>query len=263
MVSFSSFFKFFSPWQRVPAKEIYFKELDYEIKFLSIYAIFYILVGFLVGELILHFPMPILGATQFNQDVWYTIFFKIFLLLVIPSLLFFSQWKYAVKDLLLGIKPSIKNIVATLLLTSLGFMLSLGHLPAIKERIASSNDASLRLTLGIFMPLIMAALPEELFFRGYLQTRFEKKWNRPFAILISSLLFTAWHLPSRYLLSAGVEGKAGNWPEIFLHTGVPVFIIGALFAVHWDRYRNIILLVLTHWAIDILPSLSSYFKVRF
>jgi membrane protease YdiL (CAAX protease family) len=113
------------------------------------------------------------------------------------------------------------------------------------------------------MPLFTAALPEELFFRGYLQTRLEKKWNRISAALVATLLFTAWHLPSRYLLSTGVEGQAGDWVNVILNTGAPVFIIGFIFALHWSRYRNIILLILTHWAVDVLPALSSYFKIPF
>ena len=81
--------------------------------------------------------------------------------------------------------------------------------------------------------------------------------------MITSILFTAWHLPSRYLLSQGVEGQAGHFDQVLLHTGVPVFIISLIFGFHWSRYRNIVLLVLTHWAVDILPSVSSYLKVPF
>jgi membrane protease YdiL (CAAX protease family) len=137
------------------------------------------------------------------------------------------------------------------------------HLKELTLAIPNFEDAWLRLIFGILMPLFTAAIPEEFFFRGYLQTRLEKKWNRLSAIMLSTLLFTAWHLPSRYLLSNGVEGQAGDWIQVLLHTGIPVFIIGAIFALHWSRYRNIILLIITHWAIDILPSLSSYFKISF
>lgn len=134
---------------------------------------------------------------------------------------------------------------------------------AFRKNIGNFSDSSLRLAVGVIMPLLTAAIPEELYFRGYLQTRLEKKWNGVVALLISTLLFTAWHLPSRYLLSKGVEGQAGDWGQVILHTGVPVFIVGVLFAIHWSRYRNIVLLIATHWAIDTLPSLSSYFKIPF
>jgi membrane protease YdiL (CAAX protease family) len=117
--------------------------------------------------------------------------------------------------------------------------------------------------VGVILPLLTAGIPEEFFFRGYLQTRLEKRWNRVSAILLTSLLFMAWHLPSRYLLSHGVEGQAGHFDQVLLHTGLPVFIISLIFGFHWSRYRNIVLLVLTHWAVDILPSVSSYLKIPF
>ena len=250
-------------WQRVPSEKIIFKALDKEVTLLLVYAVFYIFSGYLLGLVILHFPTPILGATQFNQDGWYTFVFKILLLLIVPSLIYFAWWRYTFKDLLLGYKLSVKNLFATVLWVTGGFFLNAGHLNNIRESISLFEDAPLRLAMGIIMPLFYAALPEELFFRGYLQTRLEKKWNRTMAILISTLLFTAWHLPSRYLLSKGVEGQAGDLGNVILHTGVPVFIVGLVFAIHWSRYRNIVLLILTHWAVDILPAVSSYLKIRF
>lgn len=227
------------------------------------YSILYIIAGYVLGLVIAYFPAPILGATQFNQDLWYSGIFKILLLLIIPGYIYFIRWNYLVKDLTLGLKPSVKNFLAIALMVALGFFLNASHLKPLENTIYTFSDATLRLALGIIMPLFTAALPEELFFRGYLQTRLEKKWNRISAALVATLLFTAWHLPSRYLLSTGVEGQAGDWADVILKTGVPVFIIGFIFALHWSRYRNIILLILTHWAADILPALSSYFKIPF
>lgn len=247
-------------WQRVPARSIQFKALDREIAPLVGYAILYTAVGYWVGLLILRFPLPILGATQFNQDVWYSIVFKIVLLLLAPSAVYFGLWKYKLGDLLLGVKLNLFSMIAAV---ALGLFLNIGHWAKIQESIGNFPGTPLRLALGIVMPLFIAALPEEFYFRGYLQTRLESKWGRLAAILISSVLFTAWHLPSRYLLSHGVEGEAGNWGQIVLSTGLPVFIFGALLGWHWSRYRNMVVLVLFHWAGDILPSLSSYFKIPF
>jgi uncharacterized protein len=262
MPVFTSFIKALQ-WQRVPVSQIDFMDINKETTFLLRYAIVYIVAGYLLGLVIFHYPMPILGATQFNQDVWYSMIFKIFLLLIIPSYIYFIRWQYKLQSLLFGLAPTVKNSIATILMVVLGFFLNASHLETIQESFNNFQDAPLRLTLGIIMPLFTAAIPEEFFFRGYLQTRLEKKWNRPFAIVLSSLLFTAWHLPSRFLLSKGVEGQAGDWGQVILQTGLPVFIVGLIFAFHWSRYRNIILLVLTHWAIDILPALSSYFKIPY
>jgi uncharacterized protein len=250
-------------WQRVPAGSIKFKALDKEISILLGYSVFYIIAAYFTGLAILNSPSPILGAVDFNQDAWYSLLFKIFLLLFVPSVIFFFIWKYELKDLLLGLKPSIKNISATILMVAIGFFLNSSKLKPIQENFSNFPDAPLRLLMGIIMPLFTAGIPEELFFRGYLQTRLEIKWNRLAAILVSTTLFAAWHLPSRFLLSQGAEGQAGNWGSVIIHTGIPVFIVGLVLSLHWSRYRNIVLLVLTHWAVDILPSIGSYFKIPF
>lgn len=253
----------FLNWQRIPIESIRFKALDTEIRWLIGYSIFYIFTGYLLGLVIRHYPYPILGATQFVQDVWYSIVYKFILLLLIPFFVYFVNWGYRSKDLLLRIQPTLRNVGAGLFFILSGFFLNAGQIRPIQQNFYLFEDSVLRLVVGVMMPLFIAALPEELFFRGYLQTRLEKKWNRFSAILISTLLFTAWHLPTRYLLSNGVEGQAGDLEGILLNTGLPVFIIGFFFAMHWCRNRNIIFLILVHWAIDILPSVSSYFKIQF
>lgn len=253
----------FLTWQRVPADHIRFKRLDEEISFLLGYAIMYVILGYGIGMMILYYPRPMMGATQFNQDAWYSILFKIFFLLTLPAFVYFGLWKYRLQDLLLGIRPNARAILATILMMGLGFFLNASHLAKIGAHYHDHPDAALRVAVGVIMPLFTAGIPEEFFFRGYLQTRLEKKWNRLFAILLTSVLFTAWHLPSRYLLSQGVEGQAGHFDQVLLHTGLPVFFISLIFGFHWSRYRNIVLLVLTHWAVDILPSVSSYLKIPF
>ncbi len=259
--SLSAAFRKVINWQRIPANSIQFKSQEKELSFLITYAVFYIISGFFIGLAIKHYPIPILGTTDFITDVWYSIIFKIILLLVVPAVVYFGWWRYTMKDLLLGLSANSKNITATVLLFSAGFLLNSGHMQSIRESFGNFTDSPARLVVGIIMPLFIAAIPEEFFFRGFLQTRLEKKWNRTTAILVSTLLFAAWHLPSRYLLANGAEGQAGDWGQVLLLTGIPVFIVGVIFAIHWSRYRNIVLLVLTHWAIDILPSVSSYFKI--
>lgn len=250
-------------WQRVPAKMLHFRAHSRETRFLILYAVFYCLVGFVIGWLIQHYPLPLLGATQFNQDFWYSIVFKVTLLLLVPGIVFFIVWRYQWKDLSLGLTFQFRSLLGWIALPVIGFFLNATHLKLISDILSKYPDASLRIALGVILPLFTAALPEELFFRGFLQTRLEKSNGRIIACLASTLLFTAWHLPSRYLLSTGVEGQAGHWDQVLLNTGVPVFVIGFLFALHWSRYRNIVLLILTHWAIDILPAVSSFLKIAF
>jgi|SRR5450759_4057077 len=113
------------------------------------------------------------------------------------------------------------------------------------------------------MPLFTAALPEEIVYRGLLQTRLEATTPAPIAILVSAVLFTAWHLPSRYLLASGVEGRGGDLSSVVLGTGVPAFIVGLVFGVLWYRYRRLMPLITAHWGIDLLPGLSSLLGIHF
>jgi len=253
----------FLTWQRVPAQGIEFKDLRTESLFFLRYAVFYVLLAILIGWLIVKMPLPILGAGEFVQDFWYAIVFKIFFLLLIPAIVYFRIWCYSAQDLLLGINPTTWGWIKGAALIVLGFLLNARHLSGILDQLPEFADANLRLALGIVLPFFIAGLPEELFFRGYLQTRLERLWNAPVAILASAVLFTAWHLPSRYFLASGIEGNAGDLTSLLLGTGVPVFLVSLFFGWHWARYRNLPLLILVHWAIDILPSLSSFFQIKF
>lgn len=252
----------FFAWQRVPAKEIRFKKLKQETQFLLSYSIFYILLAFLIAWAILWYPMPILMSVDFIQDFWYAIVFKLVFLLILPAWVYFHIWKYSFQDLLLGINWTGARVIKGILLIAFGFFLNAGHIAPISEKMGEFSDAPIRLLLGIILPFFIAGLPEELFFRGYLQTRLEKITNPMFAILVSGVLFTAWHLPTRFFLAHGVEGQAGDFSSILVGTGGPVMIISIFFGWHWARFRNLPLLILVHWAIDILPSLSSFFQIH-
>jgi membrane protease YdiL (CAAX protease family) len=140
-----------------------------------------------------------------------------------------------------------------------GLSLNRGQLPAIFAAATAlpTTESLARVGLGALLPLFTAALPEEIFFRGILQTRLEATVGRAAAIVLTPVLFTAWHLPPRYLLAHGVEGRAGDLGSVLLGTGVPVLIIGMLFGLAWDRYRNLPTLIAAHWGIDTLPAVRS------
>lgn len=109
--------------------------------------------------------------------------------------------------------------------------------------------------------MFTAALPEELVYRWALQTRIERIWGRLAAILLAAVLFTAWHLPTRYLLASGAEGRAGDLASVLRGTGLPVLVVGLSFGWAWDRWRNLPALVALHWGIDTLPSVASILRL--
>jgi membrane protease YdiL (CAAX protease family) len=87
---------------------------------------------------------------------------------------------------------------------------------------------------------LTAGVTEELIFRGYMQPRLEKAFNSPvIAIIITAFLFGVLHSPYGTLFQ-------------FLN---PLFI-GALFSVFYWKYRNIKILMLCHFLVDVLSLLA-------
>lgn len=112
-----------------------------------------------------------------------------------------------------------------------------------------SNSASLVRIINIFkknywlmiFTAITAGIVEELIFRAYIQPRLEIIFKSPaVAIIISSLFFGLLHF--QYGTIINVLG--------------PIFI-GAVFAVHYWKFRNIKVLIFSHFLWDfILLSIS-------
>jgi hypothetical protein len=81
-----------------------------------------------------------------------------------------------------------------------------------------------------------AGVTEELIFRGYILTRLSLLIkNRYLPIVISAFLFGAIHFSYKSLR------------EIIF-----AFLIGIMFGVHYQKYRNIKVLIVAHFAIDII-----------
>jgi membrane protease YdiL (CAAX protease family) len=85
--------------------------------------------------------------------------------------------------------------------------------------------------------------------------------DRLVAIAVTALLFTAWHIPPRLALAAGVEGRAGDLPSVLIGTGAPVLVVALVLGVAWDRWRNLPALVAVHWGIDLLPIVGSLLQI--
>ncbi len=86
---------------------------------------------------------------------------------------------------------------------------------------------------------ITAGVTEELIFRAYLVPRLTLLFkNRYLPVIISSLMFAAIHY--RYY----------NLKEVIF-----AFLIGVIFAIHYQMYRNIKVLMLTHAIIDLIAFL--------
>lgn len=120
-------------------------------------------------------------------------------------------------------------------LVFIGILLKLMHLNGVSK--------SLQQTMQLFrhnIPLMLftcftAGVVEELAFRGYLMPRLQWLYNNRYVtIILSSLLFGILHL------GYGTVGQV-----------VGPFFIGAVFAAHYYKFRNIKVLMLCHFAWDL------------
>jgi membrane protease YdiL (CAAX protease family) len=99
------------------------------------------------------------------------------------------------------------------------------------------------LVVGSLVTLLTASVLEEVFYRGWLQTRLEALYGRWPAILGSSLLFALMHT-SHVRLEAPLLGLA----SIVAFQGVFGLMQGYL----WSRYRNIYVIVFIHVIINLV-----------
>lgn len=202
---------------------------------------------------ITRWPLPLYPSADFTADAWYVVGFKVVFML--GGALLWLRWRgYRLADVLGRWRPTGLGWLGIGLALGAGVLVNMQHVAPLRDLLRGGAPAG-RLVLGAVLALASAAIPEELVFRALLQTRLEKAFNRLTAIGLSTLLFALWHLPSRFLLSSGVEGSAGDLASILMGTGLPVFVVGLVFAAIWDRWRNFSILVALHFAIDVLPAL--------
>lgn len=248
--------------QRLHVAAILIRNPERELRVVLGFSVAYVLAAVLTGLAMRAWPHPLLDATYLTSDITYVVFFKIGLLLVVPAIAI-QRAGYGVGDLTLGWRPTPGALARLGVLLVLGVFINGSKLPAISVAASAFApiEAALRIGAGTVIMFFAAALPEELVYRWALQTRIERLWGRLPAILLAAVLFTAWHLPTRYLLASGAEGRAGDFASVLLGTGLPVFVVGLVFGWAWDRWRSLPALVALHWGIDTLPSVTSFLRL--
>lgn len=257
----------FSRWikkERIDIHQIEMHNPKKELTIFSIYAVLYIFIVYIFSLAIKYEPLPILNSVNYVHDFWYVVCIKFIFLLSVP-LFIYRKMGYRLSTLL-GFKNENmkKNIFLVFIFFMIGILINTPVLWKILNHIHLFKVTSLWSTLvGILLPFFQAAVPEELFYRVILQTRIEKCYGWFLSIIVSSILFTLFHFPSRMLLASGVEGKAGNLPSVILGTLIPVFIIGVIFGFLWNRYRNVLLNMALHYGIDLLPSLAFFMGLKY
>jgi membrane protease YdiL (CAAX protease family) len=229
-----------------------------ELPFLIGYGLFFIALSGVTAQLILHWPKPLPGTTDFLLDFWYFLFFKIFFLLVVPGLTF-RRLGYKWLDLAPG-GLSRRDWLWSAVAFGAGFSVNAGYLNGILR--AHVPGIPWRIGLATALALFNAGIPEEFVFRGWMQTRMEQRYGRAIALVGTALLFTAWHIPSRYFLAFGGEGKAGDLVSVLWNTGAPVLLVALILGVLWDRHRRLLPLIALHWGVDTLPLISAILGIE-
>ncbi|SDF26337.1 CPBP family intramembrane glutamic endopeptidase [Sporomusa acidovorans] len=231
-----------------------------ELLIFGSYAGFYCIIIWICSLLIKNYPIPLFGCHEFGNDLWYVLFAKIIFLLVVPLFIYCNrgyhlssllQWKFQSKE---------KNVIATVFFLTVGLLINHSYL----RRIIDVRDHIniMMVLISFFIPLLTAAIPEEIFYRVILQTRIEELFGSTIGVVCSSIAFALFHFPSRFILSNDMEGVAGNVLSVMMGTVFPVFIVGLIFGLLWSKFKNMYLLIALHAGIDFFPQLADLLGIK-
>jgi membrane protease YdiL (CAAX protease family) len=131
-----------------------------------------------------------------------------------------SDWKSGLRELLFF----------TPLVLTLGWALGFIHPHA---NFPSVGSAALRWVLIFFF----TAVPEELFFRAWVQNLLERRVDRRFALVIASVLFGLSHFNKR--------SAHFNWRYVLLAT-----VAGIFYGRAWREHRRVPASTITHASVD-------------
>ncbi|EHR48487.1 putative metal-dependent membrane protease [Saccharomonospora marina XMU15] len=103
------------------------------------------------------------------------------------------------------------------------------------------------LAITIVVVLLVNSVLEEVFYRRWLQTRWELLLGRWPAIVLASLLWAAWHI--------GIQGTGSLQTDLastFVNQGVLGLFLGYL----WSKYRTMWPILVVHGAVNVVPVLT-------
>jgi len=200
------------------------------------------------GGLHLQAVLLLVSATLFAAGLWLSgggepahTLLKFILLLAVPALLFWLSGRDSADRSQIHERPAawrhygpIAPVTAWLALTYTG------PLAVPSSDYAASVDL-VTLVLTIVVVFSVNSLLEEVFYRRWLQTRWEHIIGRWPAIMLTSLLWAAWHV--------GIQGT-GHLPtdlsSAIVNQGVQGLFLGYL----WSRYRLMWPILVVHGAMN-------------
>ncbi|GAB2967656.1 hypothetical protein GCM10027184_15640 [Saccharothrix stipae] len=102
------------------------------------------------------------------------------------------------------------------------------------------------LVATVVVVFLVNSLLEEVFYRRWLQSRWEAVLGRWPAIVLASLLWAAWHV--------GIQGS-GDLPVDLASTFVNQGVLGLFLGYLWSEYRTMWPIVTVHGAVNAVPVL--------
>lgn len=148
------------------------------------------------------------------------------------------------------------GIAITVGLVLSGMNLFMGGRGQAALEVLSTPQGWLLLPIALVFLLLTAGLTEEVFFRGFLQTRIETRFESPWiAIAIVTVLFSVYHVPYAYLNPNWPS--AGNLPAAVQSAFVQGIPGGLILGWLYQRSdRNLFACIALHSLINWFPALT-------
>ncbi|RNL85875.1 CPBP family intramembrane metalloprotease [Halostreptopolyspora alba] len=166
---------------------------------------------------------------------------KLSLLLAVPLVLFWWRRGSGAAWTVGRQKPELRNRWAPAIPVAAWFALSYTGPFALPYSDAATTMDALTLVLTMTVVFLVNSLLEEVFYRRWLQTRWEAVLGAWPAIVLTSLLWAAWHV--------GIQGEGDlslDLASAFVNQGVIGLFLGYL----WSRYRRMWPILVVHGLIN-------------
>ncbi|WP_232376257.1 CPBP family intramembrane glutamic endopeptidase [Amycolatopsis aidingensis] len=173
---------------------------------------------------------------------------KALLLLGVPATMFWilrrrgTAWRPAAAE------PDVWRRWAPAIPVAAWIVLSYASPWAVPPSEFATTVAPTTLILAVIAGFLANSLLEEVFYRRWLQSRWEAVLGRWPAIVLASLLWACWHV--------GIQGT-GDLPVDLASTFVNQGVLGLFLGYLWSRYRLMWPIVTVHGAVNALPVLLS------
>lgn len=201
----------------------------------------------------------VIFANEFGKWLW-------FIALPVFFVYLLRRRERSLKEILKSIGLCRRNLGKALLLALLAAAVTLTVMPffmpeaqmqKLQELMQNPSKLLLIVPLSFGMALVTAATTEEVFFRGFLQTRLAVMMRSEVrGCLVAALLFGLYHLPYAYFTTSWPTH--GNLVWAISSVIVEQAVTGLILGILWYRTRNLAAPVLFHALVNTLPIITMF-----